>query len=260
MKRRLPISLESLVEGYKWRRDTIGESGATIHRLKAKGRPGLYLKQGRNRVASDIVDEFARLVWLGPHCPVPTVRHFGVAEDAAWLLTDAVPGVSAYRWLGDNPGRQEAAIAGMADFLRALHALPVQDCPFDASLSVRMAAARRNVDAGIVDCDDFDEARAGWSAEQVWQRLVELAPATGTSVVTHGDFSLDNIFIDDAGVVVGIIDVGRAGLADPYQDLAILSYCLGEFDPALPGLLFDAYGVAADTDRIDLHLCLDELF
>lgn len=260
MKRRLPISLESLVEGYKWRRDTIGESGAMIHRLKARDRPGLYLKQGKHRVASDIVDEFARLVWLAPRCPVPKVRHFGVAEDAAWLLTDAVPGVAAYRWLSDNPERREAAVAGMAGFVRTLHALPAEDCPFDASLSVRMAAARRNIDAGIVDCEDFDDARAGWSAEQVWERLVELAPATGTSVVTHGDFSLDNIFLDDAGGVVGIIDVGRAGLADPYQDLAILSSCLGEIDPALPGLLFDAYGTQADTVRIELHLCLDELF
>lgn len=260
MPRRLPPSLESLIGGYDWHRDSIGESGATIHRLDATGLPSLFLKQGEAAVARDIADEYARLAWLRPWCPVPAIRHFSAVGDEAWLLTDAVAGTAAYRWLADNPPRRPAAVRALAMFLRTLHAIPADQCPFNAALPLRMAAARRNIDDGRIDLDDLDAARAGWSAEQLWARMVALAPHAGPSVVTHGDFSLDNVFLDAAGAVVGIIDVGRAGLADPYQDLAILASCLDEFDPALAATLFDAYGTAMDGDRIELHLCLDELF
>lgn len=256
----LPTSLDTLIEGYRWRRDTIGESGATIHRLTARNRPTLFLKQGEGMVARDIVDEYVRLAWLESRCQVPSVRHFTAVDDSAWLLSTALPGRAAYAWLQDNPGNHAAAVASMAVFLRRLHTLPPEHCPFNATLSVRMAAARANIDAGRVPLDDFDPARAGWSAEQVWARVQALAPLTGDSVVTHGDFSLDNIFLDEDGAVLGCIDVGRVGLADRYQDLAILAACLDEFDSQLGSVLFGSYGIDPDPDRIELHLCLDELF
>jgi aminoglycoside 3'-phosphotransferase-1 len=79
-------------------------------------------------------------------------------------------------------------------------------------------------------------------------------------VVTHGDFSLDNILIADS-VVSGCIDVGRAGLADRYQDIAILWNCLGDFGPHLQRRLLAALGEASgDRARIDFHVLLDELF
>ena len=36
----------------------------------------------------------------------------------------------------------------------------------------------------------------------------------------HGDFCLPNIFADDSGLT-GLIDLGRAGVADKWQDIAI---------------------------------------
>ncbi|MCY3126397.1 hypothetical protein ECE26_17640, partial [Acinetobacter baumannii] len=39
--------------------------------------------------------------------------------------------------------------------------------------------------------------------------------------------------IFDEGKLIGCIDVGRVGIADRYQDLAILWNCLGEFSPSL---------------------------
>lgn len=260
MSRVMPPALDALIEGLRWRRDKIGESGATIHRLAAPGRSTLYLKHGQGRIAADIIDEFARLAWLRAHIRVPQVRYFAASGDAAWLLTEEMPGQPAYRWLCDHPGERGVAVASMARFLRRLHAIPADACPFNAALAYRLTAARANIAAGLVETEDFDDARAGCSAEQVLARVEALAPRVEAPVVTHGDFSLDNIFLDEGGEVVGCIDVGRVGLADRYQDLAILSSCLDEFDAALSDRLFAAYGVARDADRIELHLCLDELF
>jgi aminoglycoside 3'-phosphotransferase-1 len=63
------------------------------------------------------------------------------------------------------------------------------------------------------------------------------------------------------GKVVGCIDVGRLGIADRYQDLAILWNGLGEFGEPIRKRLFTAYGIRhADEGKLQFHLLLDELF
>lgn len=56
-----------------------------------------------------------------------------------------------------------------------------------------------------------------------------------------------------------MIDVGRLGVADRYQDLAILWNNLEEY--GLGAELLRAYGEAEpDETRLRFHLMLDELF
>jgi aminoglycoside 3'-phosphotransferase I len=79
-------------------------------------------------------------------------------------------------------------------------------------------------------------------------------------VVMHGDFSLENIMIED-GRVVGCIYVVRAGVADRYQDLALLWNGLGEFGEGFQQRLFESYGLDHPDDRkLRFHIALDELF
>lgn len=87
-----------------------------------------------------------------------------------------------------------------------------------------------------------------------------LLPLSPDPVVTHGDYSLDNLLIQD-GEVVGCIDAGRVGIADRYQDIAIVWNCLGEFGPESQEGFLRAYGIAGpDRRKLDFHLMLDELF
>ncbi|WP_230635667.1 APH(3')-I family aminoglycoside O-phosphotransferase [Sphingomonas sp. Leaf4] len=255
----VPPGIAEAVAGYGWARDLVGESGGAVYRLH--GRPGaadLFLKHGTGPVADDIADEMIRLRWLAGRMPVPGVVRFVAADNAAWLLTTALAGETAYQALSRRPG--VALVDALVAFLRRLHAIPVVSCPFASDHKRRMAAARARIDAGQVDEEDFDDERLGWSAAQVWTAMRALLPLTLDAVVTHGDFSLDNLLVQ-GGVVVGCIDVARAGVADRYQDLAILSNCLGEFGPGLQEQMFAAYGIAEpDTDRLTFHLLLDELF
>lgn len=162
--------------------------------------------------------------------------------------------------LDADPGAAPAIVDAIAAFLRRLHAIPVGTCPFAADRALRLADAAGRMAAGLVDEADFDEARAGWSAQRVWDAIQARPIPDAPPVVTHGDFSLDNILIAD-GIVTGCIDVGRAGRADRYQDLAIAWNGLGDFDPALQRRLFTAYGLPQpDMARIDYHLMLDEFF
>ena len=257
----LPPGLADALSGYRWARDTVGESGGTIYRLSGHAdAPDLYLKHGAGAVADDVIAEMVRLRWLRDFVAVPAVRNFLLTDDAAWLITTALPGRTAWQWLDADPAAGPMVVDALADFLLRLHAIPVDACPFDSGQTVRRRLAWARIDAGLVDTDDFGDAHEGWSARQVGTAMDAMLPLPFDRVVTHGDYSLDNLLIDN-GVVTGCIDVGRVGVADRYQDLAILHDCLGEFDEALQWRLFDRYGVAApDADRLRFHLLLDELF
>lgn len=257
----VPVSLSASLVGYEWARDNVGESGGAVYRLHSKtGAPDLFLKHGRSTIAGDITDEMVRLRWLARHIPVPVVEGFIATQDEAWLLMTAVPGRTAYQLLEAQPEAGAGIVDALATFLRRLHAIPVNECPFTSDHAYRLARARERIDAGLVEEDDFDDEREGWTAEQVWKAMRQLLPMPSDTVVTHGDFSLDNILIVD-GEVVGCIDVGRVWIADRYQDLAILWSCLGEFDPSLQDRLLTQYGVTdLDQRKLQFHLMLDELF
>jgi aminoglycoside 3'-phosphotransferase I len=257
---KLPSSLHPVTSDYTVARAAAGESGAIVYRLSRKGRRTLFLKYGSGRIASAILDELVRLQWLNQRLPSPRVLQFGGDRTSAWMLTTALPGRSAEEWLASNPETRSALVRAIAEFLRRLHSLPPESCPFQSDHRLRMIEARRNIEAGLVDESDFDERRLGWTAGRVWTELQTLVPARFHRVVTHGDFSLGNIFVN-RGRVTGVIDVGRLGIADPYQDLAILWHNLAEFGPGLQQTLLNAYGMPRPGKRkLDFHLCLDELF
>jgi aminoglycoside 3'-phosphotransferase-1 len=257
----VPASLSEVVTGYAWARSTVGESGGTVYRLHGKpGAPDLYLKHGKHKVAEDIDAEAARLRWLADYLPVPRVVQCERTPQEAWLLMTAIPGETAYQLLEAHPELRPAVVVALAAFLRRLHAIPLDACPFTRGLEHRLALARARIDARLVDAEDFDEDRQGWSAGQVWDAMQALLPLAPDPVVTHGDYSLDNLLLRD-GDVVGCIDAGRVGVADRYQDLAIMWNCLGEFGAPLQERFMRSYGIAdIDQGKLTLHLLLDELF
>lgn len=247
--------------GYRWARDTVGQSGGTVFRLHGKpDSPDLFLKHGAEAFADDVADEMARLQWLVEHLPVPAVRRFVRTPGEAWLLMTAIPGETAYQIMERDPEARPAVVDALAAFLRRIHAIPVGECPFDSDHAGRLALARKRIDAGLVQADDFDDERRGWTAEQVWEAMNRLLPFAPDHVVTHGDFSLDNLLLRE-GKITGCIDVGRTGRADRYQDLAILWNCLEEFGPALQSRFLRQYGIdRVDRRKLQFHLMLDELF
>lgn len=258
---RLPPSILAEMAGYKWGRNTVGQSGVAVYRLHSKvGAPDLFLKYGEGLLADDVTDEMVRLRWLGGQVLMPEVVHFVGTSNQAWLLMTAVPGKTAYQAMKAHPERRIAIVDAIAMFLRRIHAIPTAACPFTGDHEHRMLRARTRIDANLVDEDDFDEEREGWTAEQVWDAMQGLLPLVPDRVVTHGDYSLDNLLIHD-GVVAGCIDAGRVGIADRYQDLAIAWNCLGEFGVSLQDRFLMQYGVHdLDRRKLQFHLMLDELF
>lgn len=140
---RLNSNLDADLYGYRWARDNVGQSGATIYRLYGKpNAPELFLKHGKGSVANDVTDEMVRLNWLTAFMPLPTIKHFIRTPDDAWLLTTAIPGKTAFQVLEEYPDSGENIVDALAVFLRRLHSIPVCNCPFNSDRVFRLAQAQ----------------------------------------------------------------------------------------------------------------------
>lgn len=247
---------------YTWHEVTIGRSEASVHRLA--GSESLYLKQAQGSAAEELVAEAERTAWLhGTGLPAAQVLDYGSDQEGAWMLTTALPGRSlAQVW----PARALADIAaGVARVLRALHALT--DCPFRRDLASIVPQAMENAEAGRVDTSDFDAARHGWTREQLTSALLASVPAGEDLVVAHGDFCAPNILLDPVTLeVTGLVDLGRLGVADRHQDLALFERSVSDqsLNPHLgPRLATDfliAYGAQMRPESVAFYRLLDEFF
>lgn len=225
---------------------TAGKSGASVVR-----KAGTYRKES---LADDLVGEGARLIWLRAQgIPAAEVLECG----PGLLVTAVVPGRPV---AGDWPAdARDRVVDALADLTRALHALPVDECPFDRRLAVTVPAAL----SADIDLDDLDEERLGSTREQLVAELLATRPATEDLVVCHGDLGTLNVMIDPVAFeVTGVVDAGRLGVADRWLDLAIATRSLegrvGGSGSASRYLR--SYGIELDVEKLAFYRLLDEFF
>lgn len=254
----IPSAWKTDLTRYTWSAQTIGRSDASVFRLDAGDRPPLFVKTEAATAFGELPAEAARLRWLSTNgIACPQVLDEICDSERNWLLMTAIPGQD----LASSPGLKPAQIVEIAaDALRALHRLDIASCPFDRTLDRTVAEAGARTKAGLVDEADFDEARLGRTAQDVFSELLQRRPDAEDLVVVHGDASLPNL-LANAQQFTGFIDCARLGIADRHVDLAIASwsvqYNLGEawVEPFLR-----RYGAATDPERMDYYLLLDEFF
>jgi kanamycin kinase len=161
------------------------------------------------------------------------------------------------RWKRD-PG---TAVRAVGAGLRALHdALPVADCPFDWSAQRRLAAVRARAAAGRTDpADRHEDLRHIGTTEDALAVLARVPPVDRL-VVCHGDACAPNTLVGDDGSCTGHVDLGALGVADRWADLAIATWSTRwNYGPGWEEPLLDAYGIAADPERIAYYRLLWDL-
>ncbi|WHO74857.1 APH(3') family aminoglycoside O-phosphotransferase [Rhizobium sp. BT03] len=252
-------TLDARLANYRFERDALGRSAASVFRLEAGGLPTLYLKVEEAGPFGELADEAARLDWLkgsGLPCPEVIARESDGGRNR--LLISALPGADLASASMLTPlVRVELLAAALLD----LHRLPIASCPFDHRLENRIAAAKARMQAGIVDETDFDETRLGKSAETLFAELESRRPGREDLVVTHGDACLPN-FIASAEGFSGYIDCSRLGVADRYQDIALACRSIAHnFGETLVQPFLDRCGLTMpDPARLHYFQLLDEFF
>lgn len=244
--------------GYGYEPVGIGQSRSQVYRLTAPDRPSLFIKMSHGDEVTELEGERDRLYWLATRAPVPRLLDFGIVDDYAYLLTEALPGENAT----EVPKSMRPRIAvELAARLRDLHSIDPATCPFDESLDRVLPRAAARTSAGLVDESDFDAERKGAAPLRLLDQLRRERPPTEDIVVTHGDACLPNAIFRN-GLFSGFVDCGRCGLADRHQDLALAHRSImGNFGSESAGAFLAAYGLdRVDASKLAYYRLLDEFF
>jgi kanamycin kinase len=191
---------------------------------------GRFIKHGPLNAETSMAGEAARLAWAGQWINVPRVIEAGTDATAEWLVTRAIPGLSAVapRWLAEPA----VAVRAVGEGLRALHdALPAADCTFEWTVPSRLAnAARRGI--------------------RVPAHLTT-PPPVDRLVVCHGDACCPNTLLDDSGAWSAHVDLGALGTGDRWADIAVAAMSTEwNYGPGWTDALVEAYGLAPDAERM----------
>ncbi|GAB3421572.1 APH(3') family aminoglycoside O-phosphotransferase [Flindersiella endophytica] len=262
--------LRSAYPSHEWIPVTHGMSGALTYRLA--GLSELFVKLARVSAhpdpRADVLAEARRLEWLtAKGFPAAKVVDAGASGAVRWLVMTAVPGRPASDpWPVDQRMR---VIDSVAEILRALHALPVSDCPFDRTLDVALGNVRRALDEGLFErgVEEMDQWERDLDRRGLLAELERTRPPMEDLAVCHGDYCLPNVMIDPETLTpTGLVDLGRLGRADRYADLALMCRSIGsetmnpQYGQSHVARFLTEYGANPSDPRLDYYARLDWLF
>ena len=258
----IPSPIRQRVEGKPYLENNTGMSGSQVLMF-----PEMVLKIG---APSPLTDGMIQVMnWLDGKLPTPRVITFQRDGEKEFLLMTRVPGKMACdSFYLDQP---ELLLRLLSEAIHMLWQVDVSHCPRSRTLDEELAHARRSLEAGIVDfssCEPETFGPGGFESPEKLLQWLESNKPPLEPVFTHGDCCLPNIFFEN-GRVSGFIDLGDAGLADNWRDLALCFRSLkhntdGTYGRVVrdfqPEKLFDYLGIKPDWDKLRYYILLDEFF
>ncbi|MBB6732387.1 APH(3') family aminoglycoside O-phosphotransferase [Cohnella zeiphila] len=255
-----PIPLRERLSGCGFAQNHTGMSGSAVYQVRSGDGETAYLKISSATRLGSLRSERDALIWLQGKFPVPDLLYYEEYRGMHYLLASALSGLDASR--REVLARPEQLVRIYAEGLRELHRIPIDTCPLRQTLDVKLAEARIRVEENLVDETDFEPDSKFRTPADVYVHLLDTRPSGEDIVFTHGDYCMPNVIVDN-GRLSGFIDLGRAGTADRYQDIALavrsLRHNFGS-DRYKESFL-EGYGLQeADESKIDYYTLLDELF
>ncbi|CAF0990378.1 unnamed protein product [Adineta steineri] len=237
MKVKLGEDFECKYGNIDWECVTIGESNAQVYQSKE-----FILKIQIKTEHQNLFNEKLKMEWLKEKVPVANVIDYETDDLFEYLLMTRINGTDAAqtKWK-NNP---EILVTLLGNELRKLHdKININNCPFDMRLIHKFQEAsyqlktRKVTEINSTDNDLLTE-------------LISIAPKEDL-VFTHGDYCLPNIIIDDQQCFINaFVDLGRAGIADRYYDLALglrsIQFNLGQ---GYDQIFLNAYGLFSNIDE-----------
>lgn len=258
----LPDRIQKIVGKSQHIVDNVGMSNACILYFEDK-----VLKIQENTEASN--KEYVMMKWLQNRISVPEIIAFEQEDNHDYLLMTKLDGQMACDNIYmTNP---DLLVHLLAKAIHTLWDVDISDCPSVTDLDWKLKKACYAVEHNLVDLDLFEPGSYGGdfdTPQELLDWLIRNRPDEKL-VLSHGDFSLPNLFFKDDSLS-GFIDLGRAGIADQYQDIALCyrslinnfsgKYNHNRYDGFDPNLFFKELGIEPDWQKINYYILLDELF
>ena len=264
MIKNLPKEIYDFIKDQPYETDGIGESGSTILLFE-----NMALKIEKTSAQSD--NEYSVMQWLSGKLPVPKVIAFAQENGYNYLLMSKLSGEMSCS--DNNLQSVEDTVIALADGIKMLWSIDISDCPYINNLDVKLRNAKYNIENDLVDTDDFNDDTLGEGGfkdvDELYDFLLNNRPEKDL-VLSHGDYCLPNIFLKD-GKVSGFLDLGKTGIADRWQDIALcvrsLKYNICDWFgleekvyEKYKALFYSRLGIEEDAQKLRYYILLDELF
>lgn len=264
MNTQLPESIRKITDGKPFTADSTGMSGSQVLIYD-----GMVLKtEPKSRSAARTAEV---MKWLRGRIPVPEVIAYEEDESRSHLLMTRIKGRMASN--GYYLERPQLLYRMLARALEMLWNTDISGCPCEQTPDILLEEAERRVKEGRVNMDYAEPDTFGEngfaSPYELLDWLKANKPRSFEPVLSHGDLSLPNIFLNGDSIS-GFIDLSRTGISDKWRDISIAlrstehnlsgrygGKVYGTFDEAA---FFDAIGIEPDRERIRFYILLDELF
>lgn len=259
----IPSSIRSMIENEKFNMDNVGMSRSNILLFSDK-----VLKI--QEISEEAMNEIQAMLWLDRCLPVPKIIAHENRKNKSYLLMTRLSGKMACdeAYMSDP----EKLTSLLAQALQKLWEIDISACPLNWTLDRKLKAARDNVISNLVDMDNVDPDTFGPEGFENPRALLEWLETHRPKeelVLSHGDFCLPNIYIMEDNTF-GFLDLGRTGISDKWQDIALCyrslkhnysgKYGGKEYPGYDPDLLFEKLGLEPDWEKLKYYILLDELF
>ena len=259
----IPDAIKSIIGDLSYDLDTVGLSQSQVLMF-----PNMVLKIEKY---SKNADETVQMMkWMDGKIPVPKVLCHEVCGEYQYLLMSKIEGkMSCNTYYME---RSDELLALLAEALEMLWSIDITDCPRFRDLDTELKEARYRVENGLVDIERAQPetfGENGFASPLELLEWLENNKPTLEPVLSHGDFCLPNIFLNN-GRISGFIDLGDAGIADKWRDISLCYRSLknnfnGSFGGKVysdfdPDMLFEKLNIEPDRDKLKYYILLDELF
>ena len=176
--------------------------------------------------------------------PIPKAYSFCAENQSRWLLMDYMDGISLREFLSREPELKEKEKA-IFNFGRCLKRIHECACPIEL-----LKNARPWLDSMLIKAEYNLTHFAVDGSEELLTRLKEEKPKPIENTLIHGDFTIDNVLVNESNIV-GVIDWSGAAFGDPRYDVALAirpkhNAFENERDQEI---FFEAYGKLRITDE-----------
>ncbi|MCM1988517.1 APH(3') family aminoglycoside O-phosphotransferase [Oceanirhabdus seepicola] len=250
-----PKIIQKYIKDMTCIRDTIGCSESSVYCFTNHDNV-LYLKVQKS--STEFEHEKKMIQWLQERLPTPQiVTQFKEQGYDYLLMTKAIGEMACSEKYLNDP---EKLVRLLATGIKMLQGVDIAECPFDSTLKNKLNIAKKRVENNEVDMSDWEENTPFKSPKELYNYLVENQPDEEL-VFSHGDYCLPNVFFDN-NKVTGFIDLGDAGIADKWQDIAL---CMRSLEHNLQNkkyidLFFELIDIKPNYEKINYYILLDELF